>query len=159
MDTKMFIEIPNYKTVDLKNIVCDYNGTIAKDGKLLNGVGELFKKLTKDFKVFVITADTFGSVQKELQGFDIEIIVLKSTHHTVEKKDFLNSIGAQNSIAIGNGNNDSLMLQEANISIALMGDEGCSVKTLKNADIVCKNILDALELIIYPKRLIATLRE
>jgi len=47
----MFIEIPNYKTVDLKNIVCDYNGTIAKDGKLLNGVGELFKKLTKDFKV------------------------------------------------------------------------------------------------------------
>jgi len=34
----------------------------------------------------VITADTFGSVQKELHGFDIEIIVLKSTHHTVVKK-------------------------------------------------------------------------
>jgi len=51
------------------------------------------------------------------------------------------------------------MLQEANISIALMGDEGCYGKNFKNADIVCKNILDALELIIYPKRLIATLRE
>ncbi len=154
----MLIEIPNFKDIDLKNIVCDYNGTIAKDGKLLNGIGELFKILTKNFKVFVITADTFGSVQKELQGFDVEIIVLKSSNHTIEKKDFLKSLGSQNCIAVGNGNNDSLMLKEACISITIMGDEGCCVKTLKNSDIVCKNIIDALELIVHPKRLIATLR-
>jgi soluble P-type ATPase len=45
------------------------------------------------------------------------------------------------------------------LGIAVLGDEGISASTMKNADIVVKNISDALDLFLKPKRLIATLRE
>jgi soluble P-type ATPase len=43
-------------------------------------------------------------------------------------------------------------------SIVVIGDEGCAVKTLANADVVCANIRDALDLLLVPTRLVATLR-
>jgi soluble P-type ATPase len=36
--------------------------------------------------------------------------------------------------------------------------EGASVKAILNADIVCNNILDALELLMNPLRIVSTLR-
>jgi soluble P-type ATPase len=60
---------------------------------------------------------------------------------------------------IGNGGNDQLILKEAGLGIAILGDEGISVTAMKNADILVKTISDALDLLLKPKRLIATLRE
>ena len=39
------IEIPNFKTLEIRHIVCDYNGTIAKDGVVLVQIKELFEVL------------------------------------------------------------------------------------------------------------------
>ena len=152
------IEIPNFKNIEILNIVCDYNGTIAKDGIVLPQVKALFQELSKEYKLFVITADTFGSVASQLEGFGVSIKILSSTDHTNEKAEFIKELGEENSIAIGNGNNDALMIKNAGIGIAVLGDEGCAKETLINADIVCKDSIDALELILQPKRLIATLR-
>ena len=152
------IEIPNFKNIEILNIVCDYNGTIAKDGIVLPQVKALFQELSKQYKVFVITADTFGSVASQLEGFGVSIKILSSTDHTNEKAEFIKELEEENSIAIGNGNNDALMIKNAGIGIAVLGDEGCAKETLMNADIVCKDSIDALELILQPKRLIATLR-
>lgn len=155
----MLIDIPNYKNLDIKYLVCDYNGTIAKDGKLLDGVGEYLNSLSSYFEeIFVITADTFGSVKKELSSFDIKIKLLSTSNHTQEKGDFIEFLGSSHAMAIGNGNNDVLMLQKATISIAIIGDEGCSSQAILNSKITTNNILDALSLIKNPKRLIATLR-
>jgi soluble P-type ATPase len=152
------ITIPNDRQFELKNIVCDYNGTIAKDGKVVEGVRELFDRLAKRYRIFVITADTFGSVKEQLEGFNVSIKVLSSDDHTSEKADFIKELGVENSVAIGNGNNDAAMLENAALSIVLMGDEGCSKDALFSSDIVCKSIIDALELFLYQKRVIATLR-
>jgi len=154
----MIIDIPNYKRVKITDIVCDYNGTIAKDGILLQKVADIFERLQREFRVHVITADTFGSVQKQLDGFDIEIEILRSDDHTQEKAEYIKSLGAETSIALGNGNNDQEMLQIAQIGIAILGDEGCSRDTMMSADIICHDISDALMLFLEPKRLIATLR-
>lgn len=145
--------------LDIQNIVCDYNGTIAKDGKLLPVVAPYFELLAKKYTLYVITADTFGSVQKELEGLQVRIKILQSNDHTEEKAHFINSLDASRTVAIGNGNNDILMLQDASISIALIGDEGCSTKALLSAQIVVNDIKDALELLIHQKRLKATLRK
>jgi soluble P-type ATPase len=59
---------------------------------------------------------------------------------------------------IGNGNNDSEMVKNAILGIAIIGDEGCATPTLLQSDISCTNIADALELLLNEKRLIATLR-
>ncbi len=157
MEENLF-DIPNFKKIRLENIVLDYNGTIAKDGILENEVKKLLPLLAQKYRLHVITADTFGSVHKELASFDVEVKVLTSKNHTEEKAEFIQSLGSDTTTAIGNGNNDALMLREAVIGIAIMGAEGCAAQTLRESDIVCNKIEDALELFLHPKRLIATLR-
>ena len=57
-----------------------------------------------------------------------------------------------------NGRNDALMLKNAVIGIGLMQKEGISKETLLNSDIIFYDINDALDAILNPKRLIASLR-
>jgi soluble P-type ATPase len=155
---RLMLEIPNFKTVNITHIVCDYNGTIAKDGIVLPEVKALFDQLCQRYTLHVITADTFGSVQAQLEGYGAEIKILSSSDHTQEKADFIRELGTENCIAIGNGNNDALMLERAAIGIAVMGDEGCSKDALLRSDIVCKSAKEALTLLLKTKRLIASLR-
>ncbi len=154
----MLFKIPNYANLEIENIVFDYNGTLAVNGAVNIRTKELLKALCKEFKVYTITADTFGSVKQELAEFNLEVIVLNSNNHTQEKADFIQSLGAKNTVALGNGNNDAKMLEIAELSIAIAGGEGCATKTLLASDIVCHNIDDAIELFLNPNRLIATLR-
>ena len=153
------IDIPNYGKLEIEHIVLDYNGTLASGGKVQEKTKEVLKKLCKEYKVYVITADTFGTVKEELKEFNLEVIVLKSDNHTQEKADFVKSLDVNKTVAISNGNNDSLMLQSALLSIAIIGNEGCSAKTLLASDITCTNITDALNLLLNTKALIATLRK
>ena len=44
------IEIPGFKRLFLANLVLDYNGTMACDGKLIAGVGERLKLLPIVFR-------------------------------------------------------------------------------------------------------------
>jgi soluble P-type ATPase len=74
------------------------------------------------------------------------------------KQAFVSSLGAEQVVAIGNGRNDGPMLKAAALGIALVQLEGGAVETLVSADIVFTSILDALDLLSHPKRLVATLR-
>ena len=153
------IEIPHYKTLHIEDIVCDYNGTIAKDGMVHPEVKVLFDTLSQNFTLHVITADTFGSVAAQLSGSPVTIKVLSGSDHTQEKADYINTLGAVHCAALGNGNNDAAMLEAAALGIAILGEEGCAKDTLMASDIVCKDVTDALSLFLHPKRLIATLRK
>lgn len=152
------IEIPNFKTLNIQHIVCDYNGTIAKDGIVLPEIKALFEQLSKVYTLHVITADTFGSVHAQLEGYNVNIKVLSTDYHTEEKAAYISQLGKDVCVALGNGNNDADMLSLASVGIAVMGDEGCAKDTLMGSDVICKNITEALYLILQSKRLIATLR-
>lgn len=159
MITERAIIIPNYKTLLLSHIVLDYNGTLAKDGVLKEELKTILPELSKLYKVHVITADTFGSVHAQVKDFDVSVKVLTSDNHALEKEEYVRSLNAKNCAAVGNGNNDVLMIKTAELGIALLGDEGCSAQVMAQSDLVCKSIEDALELFIHTKRLIATLRQ
>ena len=152
------ISIPHYTELELAHVVLDYNGTLASNGIVSEETRQTLSQLTERYSVYVITADTFGTVQKELEAFDLEVIILSSSDHTREKAQLIECLGAAQTAAMGNGNNDRLMLESAVLSIALMGSEGCAGETMQAADILCGSIKDAMELLIYPKRLVATLR-
>ena len=154
----MLFKIPNYADLEIEHIVFDYNGTLAVNGVVNSATKELLKKLCQKFKVNVITADTFGSVKQELEGFNLEVVVLQTNNHTQEKADFVQQLGTNSCVALGNGNNDAKMLEAAKLSIAIVGKEGCATKTMLASDIICHNIDDAIELFLNPNRLIATLR-
>lgn len=155
----MLIEIPHYKTLNLKHLVLDYNGTLAKDGTLIEETRPLLDALGEHYTIHVITSDTFGTVQAQLKDLDITVKILYSNDHTGEKSDYIQTLDAEQCIAVGNGSNDKHMLQNAILGIALIGNEGCSTQTLQSSDVVCTNISDVLELALSPKRLIATLRQ
>ncbi len=152
------IDIPGYGNLELENIVLDYNGTIAKDGKFISELERLISDLSKVFKIYVITADTFGTVEKNLKNLDVTIKKLVGNSEREEKQLFIKELGSNKTAAIGNGNNDSLMLSEAQLGICIVGEEGCARGALENSDIAIGNIKLALELFENPKRLIATLR-
>jgi len=152
------IEVPHFKNLKIENVLFDYNGTLATDGELKEETKGVLEEVCRHYRVYVITADTFGSVKEALKTFDLEVLILSGRDHTEEKAEYLQRLGADKTVAVGNGNNDAKMLEEAVLSMAIMGDEGCAKKTLLASDLVCKEIVHAMKLLLYPKRLIATLR-
>uniref|UniRef100_UPI0025F47C93 haloacid dehalogenase n=1 Tax=Nitratifractor sp. TaxID=2268144 RepID=UPI0025F47C93 len=113
----------------------------------------------RDFRLHVVTADTFGTVAAELSGLPVELRILRSGDHTAEKAAFVHELGAQNCVAVGNGNNDRAMLESAALGIVILGEEGTATATVLASDLLLPSIARALELLLYPKRLIATLRK
>jgi P-type E1-E2 ATPase len=152
------IEIPGCETLRFQYIVLDYNGTLAVDGELLPGVKSTLKALAQAIEVHVITADTFGKVRSRLEDVPCTISVLPPENQDKGKLDYVRSLGAHRTVCIGNGRNDRLMLKEAVLGIAVVLGEGCAVETLCSADVVCTDILSALELLMNPLRISATLR-
>ncbi|HOT13534.1 MAG TPA: HAD hydrolase family protein [Bacteroidales bacterium] len=152
------IDIPGYKKIELAHLVLDYNGTLAIDGKLIDGVKQLIGQIGSKLNIYVLTADTFGSAKGQLSGLNCSIEILGLSMQDIQKEKYTISLGAENVVAIGNGANDALMLKSSALSIAVIQKEGASAKSIMAADIVCFSIVDALELLLNPKRIIATLR-
>jgi len=153
------ITIPGRGKYRLQNLVLDFNGTLAFNGVLLEGIVERLAAISNLLEVYVITSDTFVSVGKQMADLPVTIIRLSSSDHMQEKKDFIESLGADSVIAIGNGSNDSAMVRIAAIGIAVIQQEGAASGTVQSADLVFTSIIDALDVILNPQRMIATLRE
>jgi soluble P-type ATPase len=154
----MTIDIPGYKKLEIQHVVCDYNGTIAVDGKMIDGVCEMINDLSKDLDFHVITADTFGSVERELEHVRCKLVKISNRNQAVAKLEYVLNLGKDKTLCIGNGNNDRLMVKEAALGIALLQEEGTCIETLLASDVVCKSAIDAFGYFKEPKRLIATLR-
>jgi len=153
------IDIPGWGNIDIENIVLDLNGTIATDGRISQEVKEKINLLSENVKIYVLTADTQGTASEEIQDMIAELIKIIGEDSKKGKLEFLSSLKPEMTVAIGNGSNDQFLMEETALGIAVLGDEGVSFSALKNADIIVKNISDALDLFLRPKRLIATLRE
>jgi len=152
------IDIPGYRRLQLKHLVLDYNGTLAVDGVPVEGVMQRLVNLSAQLKIHVITADTFGSVADRLADAPLTIAVLPPGNQDAGKLKFLQALGSRHTVCMGNGRNDALMLKEAALGIAVMLAEGAAADALAAADVVCPGIVAALDLLLHPLRLTATLR-
>ncbi|WP_199898716.1 hypothetical protein [Prolixibacter bellariivorans] len=101
------INIPGNRKIAVKYLVLDYNGTLAIDGKLIAGVKQLLNTLSEQLEIYVLTADTFGTVKKELAGVNCQFSVIKPEEQDKQKEQFVTSLGKENVVAIGNGLNDA----------------------------------------------------
>jgi len=155
----MRTDIPGWGNIDIQNIVLDLNGTIATDGRIPVDVKKKIESLSKMVRIYILTADTYGSAAEEVLGVNAELVKIPEGESKRGKFEFLKTLNLETTVAIGNGSNDQLVLKEAALGVAVLGVEGMSASTIKNADIVVKDIHDALDLFLKPKRLIATLRE
>lgn len=141
--------------VHFTRLVLDFTGTLSLDGELIPGVRERLEELAKDLTVVVLTADTFGKARDTLEGLPLEVQIIRDGTH---KAEVLSTMDPENAIAIGNGRNDIPMMDVAGLGIAVLGPEGAPGGLLAAADLVTRDINDALDLVANPLRLKATLR-
>ncbi len=149
------IEIPGQGVIELRYAVFDVNGTLAVDGIPIPGVVDRLQVLAEQLSLHALTAGTHGNIP-ELErafGFPLHKIVTGE-----EKVRFVEHLGSAGVIAYGNGRNDVAMLRVAAIGVAILSGEGVAIETLQAADVLVHGPIDAIDLVLKPKRLIATLR-
>lgn len=154
----MLLEIPGFGKRNFDNLVLDFNGTIAIDGEVIQGVRKRLTELSKELKIHVLTGDTHGNAKDQLKGFPCHVHIIPKVNQTIEKGNYIDSLGASSTIAAGNGRNDGILLSKAGLGVALIQREGIYKETLLGSDIIFYSIIDFLDSLLKPGRLKATLR-
>lgn len=119
----------------------------------------MLTELSTYLNVYIITADTYGNVRKQCKDLPVIIETFCRGNATIYKKEFIEKLGYESTIAVGNGLNDVEMLKKAALSIAVIGDEGCASQAIVNSHITCKSIKDVFDMILKKNRIKATLRD
>ncbi|MDA8332707.1 MAG: hypothetical protein M0027_16170 [Candidatus Dormibacteraeota bacterium] len=136
----------------------DLNGTLALDGQLLP-VHSSLAQLGRSLDVTLLSADTHGTLEQVAMELGVRAVRLDENQGGAEQKAaYVEALGAESVVAIGNGTNDAAMLRSAALGIVVVGAEGCSLRALTSADVVVASAENALNLLLEPRRLVATLR-
>jgi soluble P-type ATPase len=153
------VAIPGSGILELKHFVTDFSGTLSEDGRVLPGVKEKLNELSGKLTIHVLTSDTFGRARQELEGVNCTLHVLEGEGHIYQKEKYVLDLGSESVVALGNGNNDALMLKAAILGISVCLKEGCSTEAANASKILVKSPLDAMDLLLNQKRVVATLRK
>lgn len=151
------IHIPGREALVLSHLVLDYNGTIALDGQLIPGVASRLEQLKDQLKIWVITADTHGTAARACEQLPLQVLTYPTTEVGSIKADHVRSLTG-GVVTIGNGFNDIAMSDAADLSLCVLAAEGCCGKLAAHCDILVPSIADALDLLLIPNRVRATLR-
>lgn len=156
----LLLEVPGWKRLRLEHLVLDINGTLTVEGELVPGVEERIEALKRDWRILLLTADTFGKGAALAQALGVPWHRLSPgpVPEAVQKRQVVEALGPEGVVAIGNGRNDVQMLQAAALGIAVLEEEGLAVEALQAADVVVTSPTAALDLLLHPLRLVATLR-
>jgi P-type E1-E2 ATPase len=155
----MVYDIPGYGKYDIQNVVFDLNGTLAIDGSISEAVAKKIKQLSMQFRVVIASSDIHNNLAPLAESLGVEYHCLKEEEITSKKAALVRELGAERTIAVGNGNNDREMLKTAAIGIAILGREGASSAAILNADLAVNSPEDAIDCVLIPKRMIANLRQ
>jgi len=151
--------IPGRGDYEIEHLVMDVNGTLATDGKLLDGVAEKISSLRGELTIHLLTADTHGRQSAIDQQLNLTAVRILPGGETRQKAEYVRGLGCEKVIAIGQGANDAEMLEAAQFGICVMSLEGVAKETLFAADLIAPDILSALELLEKPLRMTASLRK
>lgn len=156
------MEIPGLGTREIRTVVSDYTGTHAFAGVVRPGVKARLARLAGEVEVHVLTADTFGTARRELEGLPVVLQVLGGEHHDEQKRAYVLGREPRHVAAFGNGNNDRLMLKAVRdaggLAVAVDNGEGCALDVILAADLLVHGSENALDLLLDPDRCKATLR-
>jgi len=152
--------IPNYGKIVIKNVIFDINGTIQFNGQISEEVLVKFDELKNLYELYLISADTRGNLKELAETLDIAYIKIdpKDVSEAEAKNIELTKLGKDVTVAIGNGNNDALMLKNSILGITVLGSEGASLNSILNSDVIVSSPIDAINFLLDEKTMIGTLR-
>jgi soluble P-type ATPase len=149
------VDIPGREPLALEHLVLDINGTLTDRGTLIEGVRERLESIAGRLHVHLLSADTYGTLGEIASDLGASATAVATGS---DKAAFVRGLGTERCAAIGNGANDAAMLALVALGIAIVGREGAAGVAVRAADIVCGSILDALDLLLDERALVATLR-
>ena len=153
------VSIPGFGIVAVSHLVLDMNGTIASGGVIHESLRTPLSALKSLLAVHVISADTFGTLEAMATSFGLQWHLLpRGEPEAAGKQAFVRELDPSRVIAMGNGNNDALMLEDARVGICVIGQEGAGKDAIHAADIVVHDPMDGLNLLLEPAGMKATLR-
>ena len=154
------IDIPGREhPLEIEALVLDYNGTIAKDGALIEGIPKRLIKLAEAVEVYVLTADTYGTVRGQCEPLGVTVRTFPHAGAGVCKEALVLELRRNAKVcAVGNGFNDVQMMDAADFAVAVLDAEGMYAGLLPHADVLVRSAGEALDLFLKPDRLRATLR-
>jgi len=155
----IFIERPGQGNLEIEFILIDFEGTLALDRRVHPKAKDKINLLSKRAKIYILTKEEKEHAEEVLKKVKAEIIYLTEGESSQKKLDLLRQLGANRTVAIGNGADDVPMIEEAGLGICVLGKEGTFSEAIKKADVVFMNILDALDFLLKPLRQKATLRK
>jgi len=153
------ITIPGKGVIQLEHLVCDVNGTLTEDGKLHAGLARNLMRLSDRLQIHLITADTLGRQDEIDKALNLTAIRTQSDFSGEQKVAFIQQLGSKHVVAVGQGENDAGMLNEAALGIGILSREGISTSAISAADLLVPDIFAALELLDKPLRIVSTLRK
>jgi soluble P-type ATPase len=153
----MQIVIPEQEPFALAHLICDVNGTLAVDGSVPDAVLARLGEVARVLAVHLVTSDTFGTADQIGAALGGAVHVQHVTTGT-DKAVYARMLGPESVAAIGNGRNDLLLFACARLRIAVCSGEGLAPELLAHTDILVTSPLVALDLLLHPQRLVATLR-
>jgi soluble P-type ATPase len=149
------IPIPGGTELRLEHLLLDVNGTLTERGALIDGLQARVAALRGSISIHLVSADTFGTLGQVAQQLRVTGVTAASGEDKLRKLD---QLGRDRCAVIGNGANDALVLEAAALGVAVLGPEGASAAALRAADVICQSAADALDLLLEPIALSATLR-
>lgn len=152
------VAIPGWKVLHLEHVLFDLNGTLACEGRIAPSTRERLIALGRRATLHVMSADTYGTLEREVAGLPVQLHRVEAGLGAAQKLTVLRQLGASVTAAMGNGHNDVEMLREAALAVAILGPEGVAVQALLVAHIVFASPDEALDALLQPRRLVATLR-
>ncbi len=148
-------DVPGRGRLEIEYVVFDVNGTLTDRGRLLDGVAAAIERLKTSAEPLLASADTFGTLAEI--GHDLGVGT-RTVRTGADKRQLVAELGADRTAVVGNGTNDTAALAAAVLGIAVLGPEGMSTEAMRAAAVVCRSAVEAIELLLDPTALIATLR-
>jgi soluble P-type ATPase len=162
------IDIPGFGRCLIKKVVSDYTGTHSCGGELVEGVKDRLIRLAESVDIVILTSDSFGTAEKQLSGIPLQLRKLQyeklreGEPDDEQKERIVKEYDPKHVAALGNGNNDRLMLklvkEAGGLAIAVDNSEGCAIDALVNANLFIVGSANAIDLLLEPTRCKATLR-
>src|SRR5260221_5751646 len=95
------LNIPSRSVLRLAHVVLDVNGTIAKDGRLLDKVAKPLSGLRDRLTVHLLTADTYGKQDNIDLMLGMRATRLKAGNEAAQKAHYVPQLGAEAVVATG----------------------------------------------------------